>query len=215
VPARKSSPTPKSEQTRKRILDAAARLFRQKGYSEVTLDRIAAAAGTKAGSLYYYFRSREHLVQEVLALSMERTEVRVRARLAALPPQATFRDRIATAVREHLEQILLLDDYTVAFTRIIDQVPARVRRHAADSTRAYGRLWNELMRGAQKAGELRSDLDTSVSRMLLLGGMTWTLEWYKAGPLSPAQIADHAVTLFFEGMETRKKGGAGRRPSKR
>jgi AcrR family transcriptional regulator len=206
VPARPAAAPRKSEQTRQRILDAAAKLFRQKGYSEATLERIAAAAGTKAGSLYYHFRSREHLVEQVLAVSMGRTEELVRQHLAALPDGASYRERIAVAVRTHVEHILLFDDYTVAFLKVIDEVPPRIRRRAADNTRAYGRLWSGLIGGAQAAGELRPDLDPSVTRMLLLGGVTWSLEWYKAGKMTPAELAGHVITLFFEGMDRRGSG---------
>jgi AcrR family transcriptional regulator len=53
----------KAEQTRQSIIDAAMRLFRSAGYDKATMRAIADEAGVSLGSAYYYFSSKEHLVQ--------------------------------------------------------------------------------------------------------------------------------------------------------
>ncbi|MFI8369209.1 TetR/AcrR family transcriptional regulator [Streptomyces sp. NPDC085466] len=54
---------PKSEQTRTLILETALRLFRERGYDKTTMRAIAQEAGVSVGNAYYYFASKEHLVQ--------------------------------------------------------------------------------------------------------------------------------------------------------
>ncbi|MFB8030142.1 TetR family transcriptional regulator [Streptomyces sp. NPDC056465] len=54
---------PKSEQTRTRILETALRLFEERGYDRTTMRAIAQEAGVSVGNAYYYFSSKEHLVQ--------------------------------------------------------------------------------------------------------------------------------------------------------
>jgi AcrR family transcriptional regulator len=54
--------TPKAEETRTRILDAALRLFRDRGFEQTTMREVAAEAGVATGGAYYYFRSKEELV---------------------------------------------------------------------------------------------------------------------------------------------------------
>jgi len=54
--------TPKAEETRERILDAALKLFRERGFDETTMRDIAASARVATGAAYYYFRSKEELV---------------------------------------------------------------------------------------------------------------------------------------------------------
>jgi AcrR family transcriptional regulator len=54
--------TVKAEETRNRILDAALRLFRERGFAETTMRDVAAAAGVATGAAYYYYRSKEELV---------------------------------------------------------------------------------------------------------------------------------------------------------
>lgn len=54
--------TAKADETRNRILDAALRLFRERGFAETTMRDVATAAGVATGAAYYYFRSKEELV---------------------------------------------------------------------------------------------------------------------------------------------------------
>lgn len=54
---------PKSEQTRTLILETALRLFQERGYDKTTMRAIAQEAGVSVGNAYYYFSSKEHLVQ--------------------------------------------------------------------------------------------------------------------------------------------------------
>lgn len=58
----RAMPTPKAEETRSRILDAALRLFRERGFEQTTMRDVAAAAGVATGAAYYYYRSKEDLV---------------------------------------------------------------------------------------------------------------------------------------------------------
>jgi AcrR family transcriptional regulator len=55
--------TPKSEHTRALILEAALGLFLEHGYDGTTMRAIAQRAGVSVGNAYYYFGSKEHLVQ--------------------------------------------------------------------------------------------------------------------------------------------------------
>jgi AcrR family transcriptional regulator len=53
----------RGEQTRQLILQTALRLFRERGYAETTMRAIAKEAGVAVGNAYYYFDSKEHLIQ--------------------------------------------------------------------------------------------------------------------------------------------------------
>jgi AcrR family transcriptional regulator len=52
----------KAEETRARILDAALRLFRERGFERTTMRDVAGEAEVATGAAYYYFRSKEELV---------------------------------------------------------------------------------------------------------------------------------------------------------
>jgi len=70
--------TPKAAQTRQAIVDTAMRLFRQDGYDRTTMRGIASGAGVSVGNAYYYFASKEHLVQAFYdGLQVEHAELSV------------------------------------------------------------------------------------------------------------------------------------------
>jgi AcrR family transcriptional regulator len=56
--------TPRAELTRAAIVEAALRLFRENGYEAATMRAIAREAGVSTGNAYYYFGSKEELIQE-------------------------------------------------------------------------------------------------------------------------------------------------------
>jgi AcrR family transcriptional regulator len=74
APKRKRERRP-PEVRREQILDAAARVFTEKGPSAATMDEVAAAAGVAKGTLYLYFESKERLL---LGLGNRYTEELVR-----------------------------------------------------------------------------------------------------------------------------------------
>jgi AcrR family transcriptional regulator len=59
--------TPRAEQTRAAIAEAALALFRERGYDAATMRDIAKRAGVSTGSAYYYFSSKEELIKEFYA----------------------------------------------------------------------------------------------------------------------------------------------------
>lgn len=81
----------KAEQTRQSIIDAAMQLFRDKGYDKATMRAIADEAGVSIGNAYYYFSSKEHLIQAYYDnINAEHAE---RA-ATALAEATTFGDRL-------------------------------------------------------------------------------------------------------------------------
>ncbi|MDY7105086.1 MAG: TetR family transcriptional regulator [Actinomycetota bacterium] len=195
----RSAPT-KSQRTRQRILDSAARVFRDQGYS-ARLSDIAAEAGMQAGSLYYHFDSREHLVAEVLHRGTEIAWDSARAAVDALPADASAGLRLETAIRAHAAAVLEISDYTAAHTRILSMASAEVREREHTHERRYGAWFGDLLTAAADAGDIRADLDLPVVRMLLFGAMNWTSEWYRPGDVRPAShVIDQLVELVLGGL---------------
>src|SRR5258708_1732356 len=114
-----------------RILESAAKIFALKGYSETTLAEIATEAGTFAGSLYYYFSSKEALVQEILNIGTTNVSHAVMSKVATLPKSISFYDKFRIALETHVVLMLQKDEFATAYWKIIDQIPDDVRqRHA-------------------------------------------------------------------------------------
>ena len=196
--------------SRRMVLDHAARLFRQQGYAAVSMRDIAAACGIKAGSLYYHFPSKEQIVTEVLDTGVDTVSTQVRQAVAALPEQAEFADRLRAAVGAHLHALLELDDYTGANIRIFGHVPERVRAAVLAARRAYDQWWRDLLDAGEAAGAFAADANLRLVRLFLLGAMNWSLEWHRPGHDLDA-MADHLTGLVLHGVAA---PGPRRRPRK-
>lgn len=193
----------KADKTRTRILDSAAKVFSRKGYTETRLSDIAAEAAIHSGSLYYHFRTREELVDEVLRVGQERVDRFVRQRVASLPPDATHLARLRELITAHLEMVLEIGNYTSAMIRIIGQVPEDVHRRRLHDQRQYGGYWRCLFEQAQAGGELRTDVDLPAMMMLILGALNSSPDWYCSGEdLSPAKLRPALGDLFLTGLAT-------------
>jgi len=191
----------KSARTRRRILDAGAAAFRREGYASVTLKNIAVLAGLQAGSLYYHFRSKEEIVENVLELGLDGVAAATREAVDALGKNADPVARLRAAIAAHLKFVLAESDYAVANIRILTQVPRVIRQRHLRRQRRYGAFWRALFESAAKAGALRKDLDLSVVRMLTLGALNWSVEWYdERRRRSPEEIAGHLSTMILDGL---------------
>lgn len=59
-------------ENRNRILDAAARLFRERGFDNVTVAEVMGAAGLTHGGFYGHFDSKEALIEAAMAHELSR-----------------------------------------------------------------------------------------------------------------------------------------------
>lgn len=195
----------KSDETRQRILDAAAHLFRKEGYS-VRLADVAEAAGVKTGSLYYHFESRDDLVDKVLGLAMEKLEQYVQQELSRLPDSATPLDKVKAAITADAKMALEVSDYSAANTRIFPVISGEMRDRHYIRHQKHGDLINSLLQEAEVAGQLRPGLDLATVRMLFLGAIAWTGEWYRPNrERSPESVIENLMTMVLLGIQAPPK----------
>jgi AcrR family transcriptional regulator len=190
----------KSARTRERILDAAAHVLSRKGYAGTRLSDVAEQAEIQAPAIYYYFPSRDDLIEEVMWSGIAHMREHLTGMLAALPPGADALDRIDAAVEAHLRYCLEISDYTTASIRNAGQVPENIAiRYAAEASQ-YGDMWRKLLQDADNAGLLRSDLDPMAARMMVLGALNWAAEWWNPRRGSLDTVVRTAQSLVRHGL---------------
>jgi TetR/AcrR family transcriptional regulator, cholesterol catabolism regulator len=198
----------KAARTRQRVLDAAAACFGAVGYAGVTLRDIADRAKMKAVSLYYHFDSKDDLVAEVLHVGLENAFTATRAAVEAVGKGTDPTARLRAAITAHLTTVLAESDYATANLRILAEVPEPIRERHLVQQRRYGAFWAGLFCDAVASGAIRDDLDLSLVRMLVLGAINWSVEWYHRGRRTPAEIATQLSTMIFEGLQGRRDRAA-------
>jgi AcrR family transcriptional regulator len=190
----------KSAQTRARILDAAAHVLSVKGYAGLRLTDVAEEAELQAPAIYYYYPSRDDLIEEVMWVGIADTREHVAAILDALPPDSSAMDRMLAAVEAHLRHTLEISDYATASIRNAGQVPLSIRKRQIQEEERYGEIWRRLVNDLARSGELRADLDLYIAQMLVLGALNWTIEWWDPRRGSLDSIVANAQSLVRHGL---------------
>lgn len=165
----------KSARTRSAIIDAALTLFRQKGYDATTMRAIAAEAGVSVGNAYYYFDSKEHLIQAFYDRAQEEH------RAAAQPVLDTERElgaRIAGVLSAWLDTMEPYRPFAGTFFKNAAEPTSPLSPFSAESAPARAAavdLWREVLEGSDTKvpKRLRADLP----ELLWLVSMGHVLFW--------------------------------------
>lgn len=190
----------KSALTRARILDAAAHVLSVQGYAGLRLTDVAAEAEIQAPAIYYYYGSREELIEEVMWAGIADMREHVAAALAELPDGTPPLDRLLVAVEAHLRHALEISHYTTASIRNAGQVPFTIRKRQILEEERYGEIWRRLINDLAREGDLRPELDLYIAQMLALGALNWTVEWWDPRRGSVEAVVANAQTIVRHGI---------------
>ena len=102
TPATKIRNTPRAQDTRRRIYEAALALFREQGFEQTTMRDIAAKADVALGAAYYYFTAKEAIV---LDFYREVQESNDEAILEAMQGQRKLKDRLRCVFEKRFESL--------------------------------------------------------------------------------------------------------------
>jgi AcrR family transcriptional regulator len=137
-------PTParqeQRQQTRARLVDAALRIFAERGYDHATVEEISLAAGHSKGAYYFHFDSKEDIFLELLSLWTDDQTRRLRAFESARGPAAV-------ALLETLESLLRYDDRDPHWRLLLPEIWAQSHRNAKlqETLKAAYATWIELL----------------------------------------------------------------------
>src|SRR5258707_9721926 len=175
VPAMKTRPTPRAEDTRRRIYESALELFREKGFEQTTMRDIAAKAGVALGAAYYYFSSKEAIV---LAFYQEMQESSHETILAALAGQKKLKDRIRYVLEKRLELLAPNRKFCDALFRHAPDSGDPLSPFSAE-TRPIRERAMEHLRAAVDGGDVKvpADLKPQLPYLLWLYQMAMILFW--------------------------------------
>lgn len=206
VPTKPPERMSKSEKTRAAILKAAAQVLRDRGYKVATMRRVATEANMQAGSVYYHFKSKDAIVDEVLNAGLSDLLSGVSATVEELEKPFDHHSRIATAIWTHLYFLFLASEFTSANIRSYGMLPKELRARHREIRHAYARLWDRILHEAQEDGAIRPDIKIVPLRQVMLGALNWTVEWFdpnKAGMegyLSLPEFSQMLIALLLEGI---------------
>lgn len=169
--------TDKSEQTRALILDTAMRMFKERGYDKTTMRAIAAEAGVSVGNAYYYFESKEFLIQGFYDLMTYDHAQDARRRMAG---HTEFADRLEIALTSWLDCAAEYHTFASQFFRTAADPnsslsPFSNESHPARATAVE--LFREVLAGSDLSSKLDAELVELLPDLLWLHLMVVVLYW--------------------------------------
>jgi AcrR family transcriptional regulator len=187
----------RGEQTRQLILETALRLFRERGYAETTMRAIAKEAGVAVGNAYYYFDSKEHLIQGFY----DRNQA---AHRAAAEPVLTQENEFAARLRGVLHAGIDVNAPYHSFAATFFKTAAEpssplspFSRESSPARDASIAIFRDVVEGS--SAKLDPELRKELPELLWLGWMGVTLFWvYDNSPEQrrTRRLIDGAVPLI-------------------
>jgi len=184
------------------ILDAAGRLFSQRGYHATSVREIARALDLQGGSLYAHIDSKE----EVLFRIVERAAERFAGVVRGLP-QGGARERICAFVRGHLRVVVEELPYATVFFHewkfLSEPYKARIRRLRD----GYEAALKGLIEEGVREGVFRVE-DPDLAAKFVLGALNWVYQWYSPrGRLGPEELGRGFCPLVLGALGGEGKDG--------
>jgi TetR/AcrR family transcriptional regulator, cholesterol catabolism regulator len=179
------------------IIDAAARVFREKGYDGATLRDIAKEAGLLPGSLYYHIRSKEELLRLIVEQPIRDLHVHLEEIVAS---EASPAQKLAQALAAQLRAFGM--HYPYLFVHIhnvlrVDTMHPDMQKRA----KRYEEFWQQILTQGVKIGEFPADLDVKVTAFAIIGMCNWMHRWYRRdGRLSIEEITQQFSRLVLAGL---------------
>jgi len=167
--------TPRAQQTRAAITDAALELFRSHGYEATTMRAIAQRAGVSTGNAYYYFSSKEELIQEFYARSHAE---HLAASRAVLDRERDFAARLRGTLRALIDVQAPYHAFAATFYKHAAEPSSPLSpfsRQSSPTREASIALYREVLDGS--GARVGADLGERLPELLWLASMGVILYW--------------------------------------
>lgn len=193
---------PSEEQGRlPEIRRAAARLFREQGYTSTSIQEVAEAVGMLKGSLYYYIDSKEQLLFDIIRDAHEHSLANVRALAQTdAPALEVLRTFIEGHVLANVDNLAEMGVFFHDFRHLSDEHRAEIIAERDE----YDAFVRDLIDRGKQEGSIDPDADTVLMAMGILGMINWIYQWYRPdGSATPEEIGHAVADLVISGLVRR------------
>jgi len=181
-----------------RLIDAATRLFADKGYERVAVQEIVERAGVTKGAMYHYFGSKDDLLHEIygrlLRMQTERLE---KIAGSAGPVTGRLRDAAVDVIVTSIENF----DAAKVFFRSIDHLSAGKQKEVRAERRRYHEKFRDLVEEGQRGGDFRADVPADLAVHYFFGSLHHLGTWYRPdGEIPAGRLAEHYADLLIHSL---------------
>ena len=197
-----------AEVGRRRILDAAALVFAQRGYLATTIDAIADELGATKGRVYHYYRGKAEIFLDVVLTGM--IDLIEELEPISKDPELSARERIYAMARHHALLMMVRNpSQRVAVQALELRTVPEIALHAdtlaqvRDLRRRYERLFTDVLDEGIKEHDF-DDGDSGLVIKAALGGLNWIPIWYdpqRSSKQYVERVADTFARFILNGLK--------------
>ena len=192
IPSSKKRVTKKSR--KQEIIKAAAVLFSQKSYHDVTVDQIAEQVGVAKGTIYIYFESKENLYLGILEHTHETIE-------SILVKEIEKNDPAPQKLKKVLTLIFQFYFQNRDVLRILTRDETRLIREHSDFTERW--RYRKILEKGIKEGSFRP-ANTELMALIIFGLVGSVMSYYPKD-MTAGEIAEEVFSMISEGIMTSQK----------
>jgi AcrR family transcriptional regulator len=182
------------------IIDAAARVFAERGFHGATTQDIADVLGIRQASLYYYFSSKEAALELVCLKGVEGF---FEAAKTIAARRESAQKRLISLIGSHLSPLVDRADFVKVFLNERQHLPRESRRRIGRWSRGLERIFEDVIKEGVAKGEFRADLDVRLATLAILGMCNAASSWQRKENIDVNDIAEEFARLMTDGLGKR------------
>ncbi len=182
----------------KEVLDAAAKVFHERGYADASVQDVADELGILKGSLYHYIDTKEDLLFRLLEGThddVNRILEEVRAH-----PGLDVLERLRLYVQRQVEYNLANVERVAVFYHDLDRLGEKRRRDILARRKAHESFVAGLISEAQRTGAANPALDVQVLSRCVFATIIWTYKWFRPDRDGPEHVAHSCADFALRGL---------------
>ncbi|HET6506994.1 MAG TPA: TetR/AcrR family transcriptional regulator [Baekduia sp.] len=197
------------------MLDAAARVFYERGYADASVQDVADELGILKGSLYHYIKTKEDLLFRLLEETHDEI-FQVLGEVAAiegLDPLARLELYVRRQVEYNIDNLLRVSVYY----HDLDRLSVERRKRIVSRRREHEQYVRALIEEAQANGQADPDVDATTLGRCIFATIIWTYRWYREGRDDREQVAAVCSKFAIRGIVgdvARKPARGGKAPAR-
>ena len=177
---------------RKTVLEVAAKMFSERGFSGTSLGDVAENLEISRPALYYYFSSK----QEILSSLVD--EISVKSKKAIEEIRGNTADPVTKLHEMTYRQLLFVMRNKLPYMVVIkteEELVSKTRKLNLEAKKAVLESFQSVVQEGIDKGHFRK-MDSAVAALAIIGMCSWCALWFKAdGRLSDTQVADQLTQM--------------------
>jgi AcrR family transcriptional regulator len=187
----------KPETRLEEVLQSAANIFFAKGFHATSIEDVARDVGMLKGSLYYYIKSKDDLLFQLLLAGIEDGDAYIAKQI---DPHGDPLDQLERAIRAQIDYIIQNRVPFGLFLHEFDSLSGKRQHKLISVMSRYNSRFVDLVRRAQEQGELMEGEPWLVVNGIL-GMCNWLYRWYDTDHISdPEQVKQVFLRMILHGI---------------